>query len=162
MKVKRKQFNTRKCFVCGMENEWGVKAPFYEMEDNSVISFVVFDELHQSYPGRVHGGVVSAVLDEVGGRALWALEPEAWAVTGSLNVRYFKPTPYLKKLKVVGRITKNTSRAYVGVAELFDGDTLLARSEGTYFKLKAEAIAEGVDVNKETDVFVDDGVGEII
>ena len=100
------------------------------------------------------------MLDEVAGRALWTLEPEAWAVTGSLNVRYFKPTPYGRKLKAVGRVTKNTSRAYVGVAELFDGDTLLARSEGTYFKLPAKVIAD-VDVEKETDVYIDDGVTEI-
>lgn len=96
MKVTKKQFNTRKCFICGMENERGVKAPFYEMEDKSVVSYVTFDELHQSYPGRVHGGIISAMLDEVAGRALWTLEPEAWAVTGSLNVRFFKPTPYGK------------------------------------------------------------------
>lgn len=70
MKVTKKQFNTRKCFICGMENERGVKAPFYEMEDKSVVSYVTFDELHQSYPGRVHGGIISAMLDEVAGRAL--------------------------------------------------------------------------------------------
>lgn len=160
MKVTKKQFNTRKCFICGMDNDKGVKAPFYEMEDKSVVSFVTFDELHQSYLGRVHGGIISAMLDEVAGRALWTLEPEAWAVTGSLNVRYFKPTPYGRKLKAVGRVTKNTSRAYVGVAELFDGDTLLARSEGTYIKLPAKTIAD-VDVEKETDVYIDDGVTEI-
>lgn len=156
----KKQFNTRKCFICGMENERGVKAPFYEMEDKSVVSYVTFDELHQSYPGRVHGGIISAMLDEVAGRALWTLEPEAWAVTGSLNVRFFKPTPYGKQLKAVGRVTKNTSRGYVGVAELFDGKTLLARSEGTYFKLPAKTIAD-VDVEKETDVYIEDGVEEI-
>lgn len=160
MKVTKKQFNTRKCFICGMENERGVKAPFYEMEDKSVVRYVTFDELHQSYPGRVHGGIISAMLDEVAGRALWTLEPEAWAVTGSLNVRFFKPTPYGKQLKAVGRVTKNTSRGYVGVAELFDGKTLLARSEGTYFKLPAKTIAD-VDVEKETDVYIEDGVEEI-
>ena len=42
MKVTKKQFNTRKCFICGMENERGVKAPFYEMEDKSVVSYVTF------------------------------------------------------------------------------------------------------------------------
>ena len=57
-------------------------------------------------------------------------------------------------------MTKNTSRGYVGVAELFDGKTLLARSEGTYFKLPAKTIAD-VDVEKETDVYIEDGVEEI-
>lgn len=102
MKVTKKQFNTRKCFICGMENERGVKAPFYEMEDKSVVSYVTFDELHQSYPGRVHGGIISAMLDEVAGRALWTLEPEAWAVTGSLNVRISSPRPTESSSKRLG------------------------------------------------------------
>lgn len=161
MKVKRKQSNSRKCIICGMENNWGVKASFYEMEDDSVVGLVQFGELHQSYPGRVHGGMVTAMLDEVAGRALWSVEPTGWAVTGELKIRFFKPTPYGKPLKAVGRIVRNSPRAYVAVAEIFDGELLLARSEGTYIKLSATAIAQGVDAADEMIYQIEDGVAEI-
>ena len=32
LKVKAKQHNSRMCIMCGLDNEYGVKAPFYSME----------------------------------------------------------------------------------------------------------------------------------
>ena len=59
------------CMICGMNNNYGVKAQFYNMEDGSVMTPFVFREEHQSYPGRVHGGIITAMLDELGLRAYW-------------------------------------------------------------------------------------------
>ena len=33
MKVLSRQSNSRKCIICGMENDRGLKAPFYNLED---------------------------------------------------------------------------------------------------------------------------------
>ena len=71
-----------------MENESGDKAPFYEMEDKSVVSIFKYQFIHQSYPERTHGGLISSMLDEIIGRAIWSYEPDTWGVTISLNVRY--------------------------------------------------------------------------
>ena len=32
MKVIKKQTNSKMCIICGMENELGLKAPFYEID----------------------------------------------------------------------------------------------------------------------------------
>ena len=72
MKVKEKQRNSRMCIICGMDNDKGVKAQFYSMEDGSVMSLFRFRPEHQSYPARTHGGMITAMLDELGGRAYWA------------------------------------------------------------------------------------------
>ena len=90
MKVVKKQTNSKLCYICGIENEFGLKAPFYEMEDGSVISIFKYKEIHQSYPERVHGGLITAMLDEIAGRAIWVTEPETWAVTTELNVKFRK------------------------------------------------------------------------
>ena len=66
MKVLGKQRNSRMCVICGMDNPFGVKAQFYNMEDGSVLTPFRFREEHQSYPQRVHGGVIAAMLDELG------------------------------------------------------------------------------------------------
>ena len=71
MFVTEKQRNSKMCVICGLDNPFGVRAPFYNMEDGSVMSVFRFREEHQSYPGRVHGGLISAMLDEMGLRALW-------------------------------------------------------------------------------------------
>ena len=83
MKVIGKQKNSRMCIICGLDNEYGVKAPFYNMEDGSVMTLFQYREQHQSYPGRVHGGLITAMLDEMGLRALWAkeLSEESFGVT---------------------------------------------------------------------------------
>ena len=38
MKVLKTQKNSRNCIICGMENELGLKAPFYILDDDSVAS----------------------------------------------------------------------------------------------------------------------------
>ena len=72
MKVISKQRNSKMCIICGLDNKYGLKAPFYNMEDGSVMTKFQYSEEHQSYPGRVHGGLITAMLDEMGLRALWA------------------------------------------------------------------------------------------
>ena len=143
MKVVKKQTNSKLCYICGIENEFGLKAPFYEMEDGSVISIFKYKEIHQSYPERVHGGLITAMLDEIAGRAIWVTEPETWAVTTELNVKFRKVVPYDVTLKAVGKIIKNTHRAFVGEAKVYDMENnLLAEAVVTYLKLPLSKIAK--------------------
>ena len=86
MKVVGKQTNSRNCIVCGMDNQFGIKAPFYNMEDGSIATIFKYNFFHQSYPGRVHGGMITSMLDELIGRVLWISEPDVYAVTTSLEV----------------------------------------------------------------------------
>lgn len=44
---------------------------------------------HQGYEGIVHGGLITTVLDEVMGWAIYVRR--LWAVTGTINVRFRKP-----------------------------------------------------------------------
>ena len=115
MKVVKKQTNSKMCIICGMENHAGVQAPFYEMEDGSVISLFSFKDIHQSYPERTHGGLISTMLDEIIGRGIWVYEPDIWGVTMDINVKFRKPVPYDEELKAYGKITKNTKRFFTGV-----------------------------------------------
>ena len=103
MKILSKQKNSRMCMICGLDNEYGVNAPFYNMEDGSVMTVFRYKEQHQSYPGRVHGGMITAMLDEMGLRSLWAkeLSEETFGVTISLDTKYRKPVPY--ETELIGR-----------------------------------------------------------
>lgn len=151
MKVLKRQPNSHDCIICGMDNKFGVKAPFYEMEDNTVISIFKYDFLHQSYPERTHGGMITCMLDELIGRAIWITEPDTWGVTSSLNIKFRKPVPYGVELKGVGKVVSNTSRAFEGVGEIYDKNgTLLASASAIYIKLPLNKIAttshEDIDV----------------
>src|SRR5574344_1395617 len=94
MKVLSKQNNSKMCVICGLENEFGVNAPFYNMEDGSCVTIFKYKKEHQSYPGRVHGGLICTMIDELIGRTLWVKEPDKYGVTMSINVKYRKVVPY--------------------------------------------------------------------
>jgi acyl-coenzyme A thioesterase PaaI-like protein len=140
-KVIRKQHNSGKCIVCGLENELGLKAEFYELENGEVVAMFHPIEEHQSYPGRMHGGISSAILDETIGRAMLARDENIWGVTVELNLKYKKPVPLNEELKVVGRITKDSRRMFEGTGEILlsNGD-IAVTAEGKYIKMPIEKI----------------------
>ena len=63
------QPNSLKCFVCGLENPYGLHLRFFDSEPGEVIAEVTVPEQFQGYPGIVHGGIIAAMLDEAAGRS---------------------------------------------------------------------------------------------
>lgn len=155
-----KQPNSRMCFVCGMRNPVGLKAFFYEQPDGSVLARFTGQEQHQGYPGRMHGGVISGVMDETIGRAIMIrLGPgqEVWGVTAELNVRFRRPVPLGVELTAVGRITRDTRLLFEGEGELLLPDgTVAVEARGKYFKLPLDMIADFDAVREEWRVVPDD------
>ena len=90
-----------------------------------------------------HGGIISALLDELIGRAVCMEEPACWGVTVDLTIKYKKPVPLEQPLVAVGRVTRNRSRMFEGSGEIYLPDgTLLASAEGRYMKLPVDKIVE--------------------
>jgi acyl-coenzyme A thioesterase PaaI-like protein len=142
-KVTKKQQNSHKCIVCGLSNELGLKASFYELENGELVAiFKPIDE-HQSYPGRMHGGISSAILDETIGRAILIKDEHMWGVTTELTLKYKKPVPLNEELKVVGRITKDSRRLFEGTGEIIlkNGDVAVT-AEGKYIKMPINKITD--------------------
>ena len=69
-RVTGKQENSRMCLVCGLKNPFGLMTAFYELENDELLAIFRASDEHQSYPGRLHGGVAAAVLDETIGLSL--------------------------------------------------------------------------------------------
>ena len=139
-----KQPTSRMCFVCGESNPAGVHVRFYEREDGSVLARFTGADHHQSYPGRLHGGVITAVMDEAIGRAIMIkYGDDIWGVTAELNMRFRQPAPIGVELTVVGRITSEGSRMFQGSGELLLPDgTVAAEATGKYMKLPLDRIAD--------------------
>lgn len=139
----RKQPNSRMCFVCGMKNIAGVKVFFYEQEDGSVLARFTGQEIHQGYPGRMHGGVVSGILDETMGRAVMFNGGEVWGVTVALELRFKQAVPLFVELTAVGRIVKDRGVYFEGAGELRLPDgTVAVEAKGKFWKLPLSEIAD--------------------
>ena len=142
-KVTAKQQNSKMCFVCGLKNDFGLHASFYEVEGDQLVALFTPCEQHQGYPGRMHGGLAATILDETIGRALMISNEEAWGVTVEFTVRYKKPVPLDVELRVVGRITRDTRRIFEGTGEiLLPGGEIAVEGKGKYIKLPLDEIAD--------------------
>lgn len=142
-KVTCKQNVGKRCIVCGVENSFGLKTDFYELDNGELLGVFRTLEEHQSYPGRTHGGISAAILDETIGRAICITDPEIWGVTIELQLKYRKPVPLGTELRCVGRITKDGRRAFEGTGEILlpNGDVAVT-AYGRYMKLPVDKISD--------------------
>ena len=95
----------RKCFVCGAENPIGLNVDFSIDEQNNKAAVTVsIPELYQGWQGLVHGGIISALLDEA---AIYACRPISMhGVTAGLNVRFRKPVSIDTELSVEAEVVR--------------------------------------------------------
>lgn len=136
-----KQPNSRMCFVCGIENPIGLHLKFYTDDEGRCIARFRPKPEHQGYPGQLHGGIISTLLDETMGRVLTS--QNIWAVTGRLEVRFSRPVPLDEELTIVGEVIRNRSRVYEARGEIrLADDTVLAEGSGTYVRIPDERVEE--------------------
>lgn len=156
-KVTGKQLNSRMCLVCGLKNDLGLKASFYELDNGELVALFTPIEEHQSYPGRLHGGISGAILDETIGRTMLIKDKNAWGVTVGLNLEYKKPVPLNEELRVIGRITKDSKRLFEGSGEILlaNGD-IAVTAYGKYIKMPIDKIANFDEQDEEWKVALSD------
>lgn len=147
----RKQPNSHHCIVCGLRNVAGVKVAFYDTvaDDGSpeLLARFTAGSIHQGYPGRLHGGIASGILDEVIGRAINSGSedgaPTIWGVAVSLAARFEQPVPLEVPLTARGRISRDRSRIFDGTGEIYLPDGSVAvTAEARYFKLSLQQISD--------------------
>ena len=151
-RITRKQQNSKMCFLCGLKNSFGLKGQFFELENNELVCIFKPSNEHQSYPGRMHGGIATAVLDETIGRAIMMKhkDVEFWGVTIEFTTRFKKPIPLDEELRVVGRIISETSRTFEGTGELLlPNGEIAATGFGKYLRMPLNKIADFDPIEQE-------------
>ena len=100
------------CFVCGQENPKGLQRKFILQNGKSQTKFIG-DKSHMGYENIVHGGIISALLDDA---IIWASYAfmGSFGVTAELTVRFIKPVPINKKFIINGEILEDKGRLWIG------------------------------------------------
>lgn len=111
------------CYGCGRLNEHGYRIKTYWDGDESVTHFSP-RTFHTAVPGFVYGGLLASIIDchstASAAAAMYRSqvremdsEPPFRFVTGSLLVRYLKPTPLGPPLTIRGRVQEIKGRKVV-------------------------------------------------
>lgn len=140
--MRLKQPNSRHCFVCGVENHFGLHLNFYTTAPGEVLVEHTVPEQFQGYPGVVHGGIVAAMLDEVTGRTVMGeAEHPRFMFTVKLDVRYRKNVPVGQPIRLVGQLDKIKGRTGFAKGYIYNsaGD-LLAEAEAVMVDVPADVI----------------------
>lgn len=102
--------------------------------DGSFKTWAWFGRGAEGAPGRVHGGSVSAILDEVLGASVWMTGMPV--VTVTLKIRYRNALPVGTVCDIESVIERRTAkRAFVRGALKTRGGLVIAEAEAVYFRL---------------------------
>ena len=128
------------CFACGTTNPIGLNLNFYR-EGECVCSDITLDKNYEGWENMAHGGIVSALLDEV---MSWTVIyfRRVFFVTRSIKIKYVRPVPLHEPLTAKGKMVESENRHLCmakGVIQDDDKNTL-ARGEATFAILSDTAL----------------------
>jgi acyl-coenzyme A thioesterase PaaI-like protein len=106
------------------------------VDGDEVFGTAVFGLAYEGPPGHVHGGFVAAAFDELLG--LVQSSTGNPGMTGTLVVRYRRPTPLHQELTFRGRVERTEGRKIFTTATLHAGETLCAEAEGIFIAVGNE------------------------
>ena len=128
------------CFGCGTLNDSGLQLAF-RRGPAGVWAELRPDRRYEGYVGMVHGGMLSAMLDEA---MSWAITAGGdFAVTARLNISFRAPARIGALLRVEGRVEAIQRRLIITAATVtdVDADTVIADAEGRFMRVSAEQAA---------------------
>ena len=106
---------------------------------------VTFGSAYEGPPGHVHGGFVAAAFDEVLG-FVQSLSGRP-GMTGTLIVRYRRPTPLHTELHFTAEFVRSEGRKLYTEGRLHAGDVLCAEAEGIFVSIGRERF-EALEVQR--------------
>lgn len=141
------------CFGCGSKNANGLQIKSHWDTDNvHVIMTHKPDTRYAGWPSLVYGGLISCLVDchsnwtamayhyRAEGRDI-ASFPRIDCVTGTLSVKYIKPTPMGVPLKLKARVEGEVGQKTRVICEVFANDTLTALGDSIFVKVDVGHLA---------------------
>jgi len=117
---------------------------------------------YEGPPTCVHGGVIAELFDELLG-SVTILAGRA-GMTGTLTVRYRRPTPLLAELDLAARQTGVDGRKFFACGAIYYKGELTAEAEAVFIEARPERMIEllSAGVARGGDAVVDDELAELV
>ncbi len=124
------------CFVCGDQNPAGLNVPFY-LKDDKVVAEYTAEPRFQGYKDILHGGILSALLDEVMIRAILARGISC--LTSEIKVKFTKMVKVGDRLFLEGRLTGEKGKLYLAEGKITNQNgEVVAEGEGKFIRADGE------------------------
>ena len=120
----------RRCIVCGAEHPFGLHLDFVSCDDGSVEATFECEPLFEGYPGMLHGGITSMLLDGAMTNCLFAQGHPG--VTGELTVRFVRPVVTKRSAVVRAWVDDTPPPFFVLRSEMRQGDRVCARASAKF------------------------------
>jgi acyl-coenzyme A thioesterase PaaI-like protein len=119
-----------------------------EAVDGGLVGSAWFDYQYEGPPTCVHGGVIAMVFDEMlGAASILAGNP---GMTGTLTIRYRKPTPLRTPLRIEAGFVSREGRKILIRGAIYHGDVLTAEAEGIFIELVPQKFMKIVAENSDS------------
>lgn len=127
------------CYGCGQHNEKGLQIKSYWEGDEAICEWQS-QEHHHGWPTIMNGGIMATLIDchsmctamayayQHEGRSLDS-EPIYRYATGSMNIRYLKPTSNEKPVRVVAKVQSSKGRKVNVLCEMYSDGVKTAEAE---------------------------------
>jgi acyl-coenzyme A thioesterase PaaI-like protein len=125
--------------VTGVANPMGIAAQLWRDGEDTCMK-VTLGKAFEGAPGRAHGGVVAAILDEVMG-SVNALHGDL-AYTAQLDITYLAPTPVGEPILARAWLARADDRKRYVEATLFADDLLIASAKGLFITIDRSAFLD--------------------
>lgn len=124
-----------KCFVCGKENEIGLKLEINSDKDlQKAWAVTKINKNFCGWKGIVHGGTISTVLDEIMAYAAFTIYESG--VTGEMTVRFKKPIPVESEILIEGFVESVKGRICYTKGHIKMNGEIMAESTGKMVMVK--------------------------
>lgn len=124
------------CFACGVCNKGGLNLHFEIDSDGVAAAFWQPTPAFQSYPDRVHGGVIATMLDSAIVHALFA--KGIAGVTAEMTIRYLKRVGLQEPLHVCGHVESEKHGVFICRAQVHQGGVLAVRASAKFVAMPPE------------------------
>jgi acyl-coenzyme A thioesterase PaaI-like protein len=109
-----------------------------ERHDDRAVGTATFGHVYEGPPGALHGGIVAAMFDMVLGAA--ASFAQRATLTGTLTVRYRRPTPLGVPIRYDAWIDRVEPRTLITKGTSSNGNDLLAEGEAIFVSVERDRL----------------------
>jgi len=138
-----------RCWVCAQEHETGLAIRFEPDENGAVEGVFPCGEEFTGYPGFLHGGIASALLDGAMTNCLMARGTPG--LTARLEIRYRHPVRINQSVTVKAWWEQSRGPLHFLGAELVQGTEVVVTSTARFMEYPEDALTNDRGGNDEED-----------